>query len=149
MASASPFVRGGFAPVHSEKDGAVLEVLGRIPGDVRGVYVKNGPNAQFPPEPGTPYHWFDGDGMVHAVFLDGSSNKATYTNRWVRTERFLRDRARGDTVFSFGEMQAGNMMAVMDPRGLSEQTGKILGRMHTNVIFHGGRLLALEETDNL
>ncbi len=147
MAS-SAFVRGGFAPVRAEHTAPTpLEVRGRLPTDLTGVYVKNGPNAQFPPSSGTPYHWFDGDGMVHAVALDGANNSATYVNRWVRTERFLRDRERGDTVNSFGEMQAGNMMAVMDPRGISSETGKILGRMHTNVVFHGGRLLALEETD--
>ena len=145
----SPFTRGGFAPVSTEHAaaGPLRVVRGAIPRDLAGVYVKNGPNAQFPPANGEPYHWFDGDGMLTAVRLDGANNSARFTNRWVRSERFLRDAERGDTVFSFGEMQAGNMMAVIDPRGVSAETGKILGRMHTNVVQHGGRLLALEETD--
>lgn len=148
VAAMSPFVLGGFEPVHRECEGAPpLRVHGKIPEDMSGVYVKNGPNAQFLPGKGQPYHWFDGDGMVHAVEISGERNLVRYTNRWVRTERFVRDAERGDTVFSFGEMQAGNMMAIMDQRGVSQTTGKILGRMHTNVIFFGGKLLALEETD--
>ena len=63
-----------------------LEVLaGRIPDDLNGVYVRNGPNPQH--HPVGRYHWFDGDGMVHSVhFADG---EATYRNRWVRTDGFL------------------------------------------------------------
>ena len=64
----------------------VLE--GEIPEDLHGVYVRNGPNPQH--EPVGRYHWFDGDGMLHAVhFAEG---RATYRNRWVRTDGFERER---------------------------------------------------------
>lgn len=124
-----------------------VRIHGRLPTDMLGFYLKNGPNAQFPPKRGQPYHWFDGDGMVHSLRLNGAKNEAIFVNRWVRTERFNRDKDRGDTVFSFGEMQSGNMMAMLDPRGVNEKTQRIIGRMQTNVVYHGGKLLALEETD--
>ena len=73
-----------------------LEVLaGRIPDDLNGVYVRNGPNPQH--HPVGRYHWFDGDGMVHSVhFADG---EATYRNRWVRTEGFLAERDAGRAIW--------------------------------------------------
>jgi carotenoid cleavage dioxygenase-like enzyme len=143
----TPFVQGGFKPVSREFQETKVRIHGRLPTDMLGFYLKNGPNAQFPPKRGQPYHWFDGDGMVHSLRLNGAKNEAIFVNRWVRTERFNRDKDRGDTVFSFGEMQSGNMMAMLDPRGVNEKTQRIIGRMQTNVVYHGGKLLALEETD--
>ena len=31
------------------------------------------------------YHWFDGDGMIHGLFINQSL--LTYQNRWIRTKR--------------------------------------------------------------
>ena len=53
---------------------------GTLPTDIDGVYVRNGPNPQFAPI--GRYHYFDGDGMLHAVHFDGG--RATYRNRYVR-----------------------------------------------------------------
>ena len=48
--------------------------------------MRNGPNPIF--EPRGDYHWFDGDGMVHGVYLrDG---RASYIRKWVQT-RALHD----------------------------------------------------------
>src|SRR3954452_9022048 len=88
LVETNPYLAGPYAPIHTEIDATDLEVIGEIPRDLDGVYLRNGPNPQFPPT-GRP-HWFDGDGMVHAVqFRDG---KATYRNRWVRTDAFDRER---------------------------------------------------------
>src|SRR5438128_478199 len=84
----NPYVAGVYAPVDEERTDEGLEVIGELPRDLDGVYLRNGPNPQFPPE--GRYHWFDGDGMVHAVrFHDG---RASYRNRWVRTDAFGRER---------------------------------------------------------
>ena len=84
----NPYLVGPYAPVVDEVTLSDLEVVGEIPDDLNGVYVRNGPNPQF--EPRGRYHWFDGDGMVHAVhFADG---RATYRNRWIRTDGFRRER---------------------------------------------------------
>ena len=64
-----------------ECDAPFLKVVGELPRELNGTLYRNGPNPQFPPRGA--YHWFDGDGMVHAVyFRDG---RASYIRRWVRT----------------------------------------------------------------
>ena len=68
----NPYLAGPFSPTHEEVTLDDLEVIGEIPRDLNGVYVRNGPNPQFNPR--GRYHWFDGDGMVHAVhFRDGTA----------------------------------------------------------------------------
>jgi len=104
----------------------VLE--GRLPDDLNGVYVRNGPNPQHSPI--GRYHWFDGDGMVHAVhFADG---QATYRNKWIRTDAFVSERDAGQAIYSgILEPFAAN------PDGHEKDTA------NTDVIYHRERLLAL------
>ncbi len=45
--SRSPFLEGNFAPVHEEVTIDRLEVMGEIPRELRGMFVRNGPNPQF------------------------------------------------------------------------------------------------------
>ena len=86
----NPYLHGPYTPVISEITAVDLQVAaGEIPADLCGAYMRNGPNPVL--EPKGLYHWFDGDGMVHAVyFRDG---RASYIRRWVRT-RALRERDR-------------------------------------------------------
>lgn len=83
-AGQNPYLLGPYAPVDNEIDAADLEVIGEIPADLEGLYVRNGPNPRFPTE--GRYHWFDGDGMLHGVYFE--NGKASYRNRWVRTAGF-------------------------------------------------------------
>src|SRR5690349_1621023 len=82
-----PFhLRGNYAPVAEELTALDLPVQGAIPRELRGHYVRNGPN----PKTGSSPHWFMGDGMLHGVEL--SDGKAVwYRNRWVRTRAFVED----------------------------------------------------------
>ncbi|TMD01049.1 MAG: carotenoid oxygenase family protein [Chloroflexi bacterium] len=59
----NPYLEGRYAPVADELTVDTLEVVGTLPEELDGVYVRNGPNPRFAP-PGR-YHWFDGDGMLH------------------------------------------------------------------------------------
>ncbi len=78
----NPYLHGIYAPTIQETTASELEVEGELPQDLYGAYVRNGPNSFF--EPTNLYHWFDGDGMVHAVyFRDG---QVSYRSRFVRTE---------------------------------------------------------------
>ena len=88
---ANPYLLGVYAPVGTEIDAADLQVVGEIPKDLNGVYLRNGPNPRFAPE--GRYHWFDGDGMIHAVHLE--NGKARYRNRWIRTKAFEAESAAG------------------------------------------------------
>ena len=63
----SPYLSGNFAPVRSEDD-FELKVVGHIPNALAGAYYRNGPNPQFDPQ--GPHFVFDGDGMIHAFFLE-------------------------------------------------------------------------------
>lgn len=128
----SPFLEGNFAPVHAEIEAEGLSVLGELPPELDGVFVRNGPNPQFHPIRG--YHWFAGDGMIHGVSI--RSGKAAYRNRWVRTDAFTRERA------------AGRALWPADMRGpdINNPEGPMRGNMaNTALVFHDGRLLALWE----
>ena len=74
---------------------ADLPVTGELPRDLDGVFLRNGPNPVYAPR--GRYHWFDGDGMVHAVsFRDG---RASYRNRWVRTQGLAAEREAGRALW--------------------------------------------------
>jgi len=45
----NPYLDGNFAPVQSEITASNLLVLGELPADLYGLFVRNGPNPQFPP----------------------------------------------------------------------------------------------------
>jgi carotenoid cleavage dioxygenase-like enzyme len=125
----NPYLDGPYAATHDEVTLDDLEVIGEIPNDLNGVYVRNGPNPQF--DPRGRYHWFDGDGMVHALHL--ADGKASYRNRWIRTEAFERERKAGTAVWT-GIMEPFEQ----NPAGAPEKdTG------NTDVIFHRDHLLAL------
>ena len=80
-----PYLAGNFAPVRSE-DSFDLKVTGAFPRELAGSLYRNGPNPQFDPGPG--YHWFAGDGMLHAFHVEGG--KVRYTNRFIQTPKRVR-----------------------------------------------------------
>ncbi len=128
----NPFLMGSYAPWPMEGEIRDLVVEGEIPAELSGTLYRNGPNPQFAPR--GDYHWFDGDGMIHAFFFrDG---KVDYKNRWVHTERFRLERDAGQALFS-GFSSAGSA----DPR----VDGRSPNAANTSVIWHSGKLLALWE----
>jgi carotenoid cleavage dioxygenase len=137
--SDNPHLSGNFAPVGSEIDAADLPVVaGRIPDDLRGVYMRNGSNPLFKPLSYT--YPFDGDGMIHAVYLDGG--RARYRNRFVRTRGLAVERRAGRAVYG-GVMRP----RPVDPALVGEygQKGPFKNGAFSNVIRHGGKVLALCE----
>jgi carotenoid cleavage dioxygenase-like enzyme len=85
----NPYLLGLFAPVRDEITAEDLEVIGEIPRDLCGVYLRNGPNPRYAAR--GRYHWFDGDGMVHAMAFE--NGRARYRNRYVRTKAFPQEEA--------------------------------------------------------
>ncbi len=82
--SANPFLRDNHAPVDVETTSFDLRVTGRIPAELNGRYLRNGPNPMNNIDPEN-HHWFVGDGMVHGLRLrDGIAD--WYRNRWVRSK---------------------------------------------------------------
>ena len=91
----NPFLQGNFGPIAREDDYTDLRVVGEIPRELNGTYYRNGPNPAF--EPQGRYHWFDGDGMIHAVTLrDGT---ASYRNRWVRSQGLEEEQQAGRALY--------------------------------------------------
>ena len=115
-----------------ECDAPFLKVVGELPRELNGTLYRNGPNPQFE-APGA--HWFVGDGMLHAFHLE--NGRASYRNRWVRTPKWLAEHDAGRALFGgFGSRKLPDAPATSCTDS---------GVANTNIIFHGGRLLALEE----
>jgi carotenoid cleavage dioxygenase-like enzyme len=130
----NPFLRGVFGPIGREITADALEVVGEIPDDLFGVYLRNGPNPIF--QPRGRYHWFDGDGMIHAIHFEGG--KASYRNRWIRTDGFRIEREAGHAVWP-GLMDRPDPGA---PKGAGSD-GWLKDTANTDVVFHNGYALAL------
>jgi carotenoid cleavage dioxygenase len=126
-----PYLSGNFAPVRGEDD-FELTVVGEIPAGLNGAFYRNGPNPQF--DPIDAYHWFAGDGMIHGFFIE--DGKARYRNRYVRTPKWNLENAAGRALFG----TFGNPMT-SDP----STAGHDGGVANTNIVWHAGRLMALEE----
>jgi carotenoid cleavage dioxygenase-like enzyme len=126
----SAVARTNLAPIPFECDAPFLKITGELPRELNGALYRNGPNPQFD-VPGK--HWFVGDGMLHAFHL--ADGRASYRNRWVRTPRWLAEHDAGRALFGgFGRKLPDA------PANLTDS-----GVANTNIIFHAGRLLALEE----
>ena len=127
----NPYLAGNYGPIADESE-YDLQVTGEIPMDLAGAFYRNGPNPQF--EPDADHHWFAGDGMIHGFFVEGG--KVHYRNRYVRTPKWLAENAAGKRLFG----TFGNPMTT-DPSVLGVDSGLA----NTNIVWHGGKLLALEE----
>ena len=91
-----PYLSGAWSPGYSEYNATGMEVIGEIPCDIDGVYVRNTEN-QIHEAIGR-YHPFDGDGMIHAIsIVDG---KAEYRNRFVRTKGFEAEQVAGKSLWA-------------------------------------------------
>jgi carotenoid cleavage dioxygenase-like enzyme len=121
---ASQYLSGNFAPISMECEARHLPVQGQLPRALRGTLYRNGPNPQFAPDPSR-HHWFLGDGMIHAFEIE--DGRCAYRNRWVRTPKWLAEDAAGRAL-----------EGTFDPRDDG-------GVANTNIVWHAGRLLALEE----
>jgi carotenoid cleavage dioxygenase-like enzyme len=128
----NPYLLGIYAPVRDEIDADDLEVIGEIPRDLNGVYLRNGPNRRYD-APGR-YHWFDGDGMVHAMSFE--NGRARYRNRYVRTAAIEQEQAAGSALWR-GVMEPPRGNPIGTARGLPFKDSA-----NTDLIHHDGKVLA-------
>ncbi len=128
-----PYRTGAWTPNTVEYDATDLDVVGEIPDDLEGVYLRNTEN----PVHGAigRYHPFDGDGMVHMMRFAGG--RAEYRNRFVRTLGLEAENAAG------GPQWAG----ILEPpaRSIREDGWGARTRLKdassTDVVVHAGRAL--------
>ncbi|MGK7914272.1 MAG: carotenoid oxygenase family protein [Prochloraceae cyanobacterium] len=131
VATINRYLQGNFAPSEREIDADNLEVIGQIPADLSGIFLRNGPNPQFPPL--GQYHWFDGDGMLHEVQIKGA--QASYRNRYVKTEGFKLEKEANKAIWS----------GILEPPQMDLPYGPSKNTANTALVWHSGKLLALWE----
>lgn len=128
-----PYLNGAWTPNFTEYDAEDMEVIGQIPSDIDGVYVRNTENPV--QEPLGNYHPFDGDGMIHTMsFRDG---KAVYRNRFVRTKGFNAEQEAGEALWAG---IANNPRTSKRP-GWGAQ-GHVKDSSSTDVVVHAGQILS-------
>ncbi len=94
--SDDPHLSGNYAPIGPEIDAADLPVIaGRIPPDLNGAYMRNGPNPLYKPISYT--YPMDGDGMIHAVYF--ANGRARYRNRFVQTPSLAAEHRAGRAIY--------------------------------------------------
>lgn len=131
LTAVNPYLDGNFAPVREEITTHTLKVIGELPPDLAGMFVRNGPNPQWTPI--GKYHWFDGDGMLHGVRI--SNGKATYRNRYVRTRGWKIEQQAGKAVWT----------GLLEPPQMDNPYGPGKNTANTALVWHNGQLLALWE----
>lgn len=121
-ATTSKWLEGPYAPIAGDVTAVDLKVVGELPTELEGRYLRNGPNPVTPVDPAT-YHWFTGDAMVHGVRLrDGRAE-------WYRA-RSVRSTAVSE--------------ALGEPPAAGERHGGF-DNVNTNVVGLAGRTFALVE----
>ncbi|KAG2631126.1 carotenoid 9,10(9',10')-cleavage dioxygenase-like isoform X1 [Panicum virgatum] len=144
------WLSGNFGPVVDETPPAPdLPVRGHLPECLNGEFVRVGPNPKFVPVAG--YHWFDGDGMIHAMRI--KDGKATYVSRYVKTARLKQEEYFGGAKFmKIGDLKGFFGLFMVQMQQLRKKF-KVLdftygfGTANTALIYHHGKLMALSEAD--
>eukprot|EP00879_Flechtneria_rotunda_P007143 GHRR01007496.1.p1 GENE.GHRR01007496.1~~GHRR01007496.1.p1 ORF type:complete len:469 (+),score=130.83 GHRR01007496.1:762-2168(+) len=117
------------------------------------MYMRNGSNPYY--EPYASFHWFEGDGMVHATRIKDSH--ASYCNHFVRTHKLQEEQRAGFPIYAkFGDQEGLRGVFVAMLELLKQKTGILKGvpvpecgngTANTSLVYHAGRLLALHEGD--
>lgn len=124
-----PALSGNNAPIHQEDVFQDLKVIGQVPADLNGLYVRNGPNAFY--EPDWRYHAYDGDGMLHAVRFD--HGQVSYRNRWIETSALREERAAGHALWK----------GLKEPLRADRPDEPFKNTSNTDVKYHAGRLITM------
>ena len=131
--------RGFNQPMRFEANVYDCEIVGKIPTDLSGAYVRVGPEFYFPqllPGDGA----VDGDGFINAYRI--KNGRVDYKSRWVKTDRWKNDRKAGRQLY-------GNYRNPYtdDPSIRAETIAKPYLRTvaNTHIIHNGGKLFACKE----
>ncbi len=128
----------GFCSLEDEvTDARSLRVEGAMPKELSGVLYRMGP-ARHDVYGDRFRSWFDGDGMVHAIAIEGG--RVSYRNRFVATSGKVAEDAAGKRLYGgFATRGPGGPLS----RFLHRKDRK--NPANTSVVLHAGKLLALCE----
>lgn len=120
--------------LHSPTDKEIvvdeLTVLeGEVPTDFNGAYVRNGPNSMYPPI--GRHHWFDGDGMLHAVYI--KDGKVGYRNRYIETKGLQHEKKAGKAQW----------VGLMENPSQNPKFERLKNTSNTDIVFHNNNLITL------
>lgn len=149
------FLEGNFAPIDKEytlPHNGDFEIRGKIPRELNGAFFRNGPNPAQTPGPN--YHWFLGDGMVHAFHF--KRGEVSYRNRYVRTPTFeIENRAKRNLYFSGGfnplaqlSLMGGNFLSLISGlirNGNADVYTRLIAKANTSLVAFRDELYALFE----
>lgn len=124
VTTTNPYLRGNYGPVHEEVTAFDLPVTGRLPDQLAGLLLRDGPNPYGAVDEAT-HHWFLGDGMIHGLRVEGG-RASWYRNRWVRTP----------------DLASRSPFEAPAPSPINATIG---GSGAVNVLAHAGRILACGE----
>src|SRR5215510_11325912 len=126
----APYVAGNFAPLRSEVTAFDLEVIGHIPDELNGRFLRIGPNPidELDLVRLVRHHWFAGSGMAQGLRLRGGKAE------WFRS-RFVLDR------------EAARVLSRKPIPGPGD--GGRDGNVNTNLMNVGGRLCAVVEAGSI
>lgn len=147
---------GDFAPVEELPPTACDAVEGSLPACLDGgAYIRNGPNPSFIPK--GPYHFMEGDGMLHMIKFSNGGKLPTFCCRHVSTHKLTVEREVGypfvPSIFSSfngGLLATISRFLLTTARVLAGQFDPIkqgLGPANTSLALFSGRLFALCEAD--
>lgn len=122
-----------YKPARFEGEVYDLEVDGQVPDDIDGTFFQVAPDPQYPPMLGKDM-FFNGDGAISAFCF--KNGHVDFKRRYVMTERLKAQRAARASLHGIYRNPYTNDPSV---RELNNSTA------NTNVVVHGGKLLALKE----
>ena len=128
-----PYLNDAWTPNYEEFNAIDMDVIGEIPADIDGVYIRNTENQVH--QPIGRYHPFEGDGMIHMMHLE--NGRAEYRNRFVRTKAFMAEKEAGHALWA-GLMEHPKR-SLRPGWGAHEH---LKDASSTDVIVHAGQLLS-------
>lgn len=135
-----PYLKSVYAPLTEECERPIdaRVVSGSLPADLSGTYFRNGPNPLYP---SSPHHWFDGDGMIHRIAIEGG--QVQYSNRFVQTRALEMEKWLGGKFFP----------GILETTALSQlhrvaatawlENSPLKDTSNTDVIFFQNQLISL------
>ncbi|MDR2214421.1 MAG: carotenoid oxygenase family protein [Nevskiaceae bacterium] len=113
------------------------DVIGKIPADINGAFYRVGAEWFYPPK-------FADDAILNADGYVSSfrirNGRVDYTGRWVRTQRFDRNREAGRQLFGYYRNPFTDDPAISDPQHPNTRTVS-----NTAPLVHHGKLYTLKE----
>jgi carotenoid cleavage dioxygenase len=135
--SAQSTMKGFFAPQRYDADIRDCEVVGKIPSDLQGAFVRLGGEWYYPPK-------FADDGMLntdgYVSMFRFNKGRVSYKGRFVQTERFKKNLAAGRQLYGYYRNAWTDDASVKDVEHPARRTVS-----NTTPLAYSGKLFTLKE----